>query len=79
MTAAHRGARPCRRAAPAQLRRQAAPAAPQRRVKLVWGLLILNVLTFYAGSAMVLPMPAAIGRVDRPRARCWWPCWWCSA
>jgi len=33
-----------------------------RRVKLVWALLVLNVLTFYAGAPHILPVPAAVGK-----------------
>ena len=61
MTVAIAALRPCQWAAPAA--RPRLPQQSRRRVKLVWGLLILNVLTFYAGSTMVLPLPAAIGRI----------------
>lgn len=33
-----------------------------RRVSLVWALLVLNVLTFYAGAPHILPVPAAAGK-----------------
>ena len=40
------------------------------RVGLTWGLLILNVLTFYpktwSGQSLILPVPSAVGRGHRP-------------
>lgn len=33
-----------------------------RRVRLVWGLLFLNVLTYYAGAPHILPVPGAVGK-----------------
>lgn len=35
----------------------------RRRVQLIWALLLLNVLTFYAGAPHILPIPSAIGKV----------------
>ena len=35
----------------------------RRRVQLIWALLVLNVLTFYAGAPQLLPIPGAAGKV----------------
>ncbi len=35
----------------------------RRRVGIVWGLLILNALTFYAGMTLVVPIPHRVGQV----------------
>ena len=52
------------------LRRLPAAEASERRLKrrvgLIWGLLVLNVLTFYphtwSGQPLILPIPSAIGK-----------------
>jgi hypothetical protein len=45
-------------------RTSASPARRRlRRVQAIWALLILNVLTFYAGAPHILPIPAAAGKM----------------
>ena len=44
----------------------------RRRVGIIWGLLILNVLTFYpktwSGQPLLVPIPSVVGKLHRPRA-----------
>ena len=47
---------------------EARERSKRRRVGLVWGLLILNALTYYG---TVVPIPSAIGKASR-RAPCRW-------
>ncbi|GAB3819178.1 O-antigen ligase family protein [Kribbella italica] len=35
----------------------------RRRVQAVWGLLVLNVLTFFPGSPHILPIPGSVGKL----------------
>ena len=42
---------------------QARERRVQRRVGVVWGLLILNALTFYAGFKLAVPIPHRLGQV----------------
>jgi hypothetical protein len=35
----------------------------RRRIALVWGLLVINALTFYAGMPMAVPIPHRVGQV----------------
>jgi len=45
-------------------RTSASPARRRlRRVQAIWALLILNVLTFYAGAPHILPIPGAAGKM----------------
>jgi hypothetical protein len=44
------------------------PPAPtsrrvRRRVRMIWALLVLNVLTFYAGAPHILPVPGTVGKL----------------
>lgn len=50
------GDRPGRRFVPPETRRR-------RRVQLVWCLLVLNVLTFFAEARLLVPIPAAAGKL----------------
>ncbi|MGW1342870.1 hypothetical protein ACWCOV_17605 [Kribbella sp. NPDC002412] len=50
------GRRPTRRVVAPEVRRR-------RRVQLVWGLLVLNVMTFFAGAPYLLPIPGMIGKL----------------
>ncbi|MFI5731297.1 O-antigen ligase family protein [Kribbella sp. NPDC051587] len=54
--AARRPARPGFREVPPERRRR-------RRVQLVWALLVMNVLTFFPESRLLLPIPSALGRL----------------
>ena len=51
------------RGVPAELSTELRERRVTRRVGIVWGLLILNALTFYAGFPLVLPIPHRIGEV----------------
>ncbi|MFK4086011.1 O-antigen ligase family protein [Kribbella sp. NPDC020789] len=53
---ARRTPRPGFRAVPPERRRR-------RRVQLVWALLMMNVLTFFPESRLLLPIPSALGRL----------------
>ncbi len=45
-------------------RSSASPARRRlRRVQAIWALLILNVLTFFAGAPHILPIPGAAGKM----------------
>jgi hypothetical protein len=48
---------------PAELSTELRERRVERRVGIVWGLLILNALTFYAGFPLVIPIPHRIGEV----------------
>ncbi|GAB2659672.1 hypothetical protein [Kribbella swartbergensis] len=50
------GLRPTRRVVVPEVRRR-------RRVQLVWGLLVLNVMTFFPGAPHVLPIPGMAGKL----------------
>jgi hypothetical protein len=50
------GLRPTRRVVAPEVRRR-------RRVQLVWGLLVLNVMTFFPGSPHLLPIPSLLGKL----------------
>jgi hypothetical protein len=50
------GFRPTRRVVLPEVRRR-------RRVQLVWGLLVLNVMTFFPGAPHVLPIPGMAGKL----------------
>ncbi|MEU4601873.1 hypothetical protein AB0F43_02720 [Kribbella sp. NPDC023972] len=50
------GLRPTRRVVTPEVRRR-------RRVQLVWGLLVLNVMTFFPGSPHLLPIPGMLGKL----------------
>lgn len=50
------GRRPTRRVRAPEVRRR-------RRVQLVWALLVLNVMTFFAGAPYLLPIPGMIGKL----------------
>lgn len=52
-----------RHAAPATVPAQSRERWIRRRIAVVWGLLVLNALTFYAGSPLVVPIPHRIGQV----------------
>ncbi|MFF1823016.1 hypothetical protein ACFVWG_37300 [Kribbella sp. NPDC058245] len=54
--AARRPIRPGFRVVPPERRRR-------RRVQLVWALLVMNVLTFFPDSRLLLPIPSALGRL----------------
>lgn len=47
----------------------------RRRVQAVWGLLVLNVLTFFPGSPHLLPIPGMVGKLIAQASRrppcCW--------
>ena len=51
------------RGVPAKLSTGLLERRVQRKVGIVWGLLILNALTFYAGFPLVIPIPHRIGEV----------------
>ncbi len=50
------GLRPTRRVVTPEVRRR-------RRVQLVWGLLVLNVMTFFPGAPHLLPIPGVVGKL----------------
>ena len=50
------GLRPTRRVVLPEVRRR-------RRVQLVWGLLVLNVMTFFPGAPQLLPIPGIVGKL----------------
>jgi hypothetical protein len=50
------GPRPTRREVAPEVRRR-------RRVQLTWALLVLNVMTFFPGSPLLLPIPGVVGKV----------------
>jgi O-Antigen ligase len=51
------------RGVPAELSAELQERRIRRRVGIVWGLLILNALTFYPGFPLVVPIPHRIGQV----------------
>jgi hypothetical protein len=50
------GLRPTRRVVAPEVRRR-------RRIQLVWGLLVLNVMTFFPGAPHLLPIPGVVGKL----------------
>ncbi len=48
---------------PAELSAELGERRIRRRVGIVWGLLVLNALTFYPGFPLVVPIPHRIGQV----------------